>query len=320
MNLPGTWEESTVHGQVTKLIEESRLEPDTVGMFCVFEFGNPRKEKRRMTDMDQLLSIMVQAAKAAGHSIMNHYRPGQEVSTNTHIKEKGPDNPLTKADLEANEAIRSLLTAATPDYGWLSEETADNNDRLTKQRVWIVDPLDGTKEFAQGIPEFAVAIALVDAGLPIAACLFNPPKGELFTAIAGRGSQKNGRPIQASRTTHLTGATCLSSRSETKRGEWEPYKDEFTLMTTGSIAYKMAVLATGLADLTFTLTPKNEWDIAAGELLVREAHGQVTNKNGERITFNQPSPKLRSVLATNGQLHPALVRRLANVPLNQDRR
>ncbi|HIJ85185.1 MAG: 3'(2'),5'-bisphosphate nucleotidase CysQ [Magnetococcales bacterium] len=273
-----------------------------------------------MENLDTSMDIMVQAARAAGIRIMNHFRHGIDISREAQVKQKGPDNPLTKADLEANETIQHILQHFAPDYGWLSEETTDHHDRLKQQRLWIVDPLDGTKEFVQGIPEFAVSIALVEEGLPIAACLYNPPLNELFTAIAGKGSRKNGQPIQTSRTTQLHRAVCLSSRSETQRGEWDPYKDEFTLMTTGSIAYKLAVLASGRADFTFTLTPKNEWDIAAGELLVREAHGQVTDKDGSRITFNQPSPRLRSVLATNGQLHPALLRRLAAVPLNQDLR
>lgn len=273
-----------------------------------------------MDHNDTHLPAMIQAARAAGVRIMHYFRPGADVSQNAEISLKGRDNPLTKADLEANEAIQQILTTTFPDYGWLSEETIDKQNRLEKQRVWIVDPLDGTKEFIQGVSEFAVSIALVEAGQTIAACLFNPPTDELFTAVVGHGSRRNGQPIQTSRTTQLNGAICLASNSETKRGDWEPFKNEFALIATGSIAYKLALLASGKADLTFTLTPKNEWDIAAGELLVREAHGQVTDINGRRIIFNQPSSKLRSVLATNGQLHPALLKRLANIPLNQDRR
>lgn len=273
-----------------------------------------------MEDSETHLSTMIQAARNAGTLIMRHFRLHQDRTKTENIQEKGPDHPVTQADLEANEAIQSLLMASTPNYGWLSEETADNQNRLDKPRVWIVDPLDGTKEFIQGIPEFAVSIALVEEGLPLCACVYNPAKEELYTAVAGKGSRKNNQPIQTSRTTHLNKAVCLTSRSETKRGEWEPYKDEFTLKITGSIAYKLALLACGTGDFTFTLTPKNEWDIAAGTLLVREAHGQVTDKEGIRISFNQPSPRLPSVLSSNGQLHPALLRRLASVPLNQDRR
>ncbi|MBF0434950.1 MAG: 3'(2'),5'-bisphosphate nucleotidase CysQ [Magnetococcales bacterium] len=272
-----------------------------------------------MEDAETHLPTMIQAARSAGALIMGHFRPGQDGTASGTILKKGPDHPVTQADLEANEAIRSLLMASTPNYGWLSEETVDNRDRLHKQRVWIVDPLDGTKEFILGIPEFAVSIALVEEGRPVCACLYNPAKGELFTAIAGKGSRKNDQPIQTSRTTHLQHAVCLTSRSETGRGEWEPFQGEFTLKITGSIAYKLALLASGAADFTFTLTPKNEWDIAAGTLLVREAHGQVTDKMGTRISFNQPSPKLSAVLSSNGQLHPALLRRLASVPVNPDR-
>ncbi|MBF0174229.1 MAG: 3'(2'),5'-bisphosphate nucleotidase CysQ [Magnetococcales bacterium] len=272
-----------------------------------------------MNDNTQLLSAMIRAARAAGGRIMHYFRPGAEVSAAAEITQKSHDHPLTRADTEANEVIQQTLMSETPDYGWLSEETIDSVDRLAKKRIWIVDPLDGTKEFIRGVPEFAVSIALVEDGLPILACLFNPAKDELFTAIAGKGSRKNDMPIQTTRTTHLAGAACLASRSETERGDWASFKDEFALRTTGSIAYKLSLLAEGRADLTFTLTPKNEWDIAAGDLLVREAHGQVTDKDGARLVFNQTLPRLSAVLATNGQLHPALLRRLMAMPLNRDR-
>lgn len=273
-----------------------------------------------MDHTDIHLPVMIQAARDAGTHIMHYFRSGSDISQSAGISHKGQDNPLTQADLEANETIHRILMTAFPDYGWLSEESTDPKDRLEKQRVWIVDPLDGTREFIRGIPEFAVSIALTEAGQTMAACVFNPPLDELFTAVIGRGSRKNGHHIQTSRTTQFIGAVCLASNSETKRGDWEPFKNEFAMIPLGSIAYKLATLASGKGDLTFTLTPKNEWDIAAGELLVREAHGQVTDKDGNRITFNQPSAKLRSVLATNGQLHPPLLKRLANVSLNQDRR
>ncbi|MBF0109514.1 MAG: 3'(2'),5'-bisphosphate nucleotidase CysQ [Magnetococcales bacterium] len=272
-----------------------------------------------MNDNDQLLFAMIRAAREAGGRIMSHFRPGEDLTAHVEITQKGHDHPLTRADIEANEAILRILSAAAPDYGWLSEETDDSRERLAKKRVWIVDPLDGTKEFIRGVPEFAVSIALVEEGVPLLACLFNPAREELFTAIAGRGSRRNGQHIQTTRATRLAGAVCLASRSEMLRGDWASFKEEFALRTTGSIAYKLALLADGRADLTFTLTPKSEWDIAAGELLVREAHGQITDHEGRRFLFNQPRTRLPSVLATNGQLHPALLRRLAGVPLHPDR-
>ncbi len=265
------------------------------------------------------ITIMEEAAMAAGRVIMGYYRDGQEVSSNAEVSHKSRNNPLTKADLEADQLLHRMLMEARPDYGWLSEETVDNPARLDKRRVWVVDPIDGTKEFIIGLPQFAISIGLVEDGSPVAACVHNPATGELFLAQRGAGASCNHIPISTTLRSELTGASCLASRSETKRGDWDGFKDEFEATMMGSIAYKLSMVAAGRYDMTFTLTPKNEWDFCAGELLVTEAGGRVTHKNGSTCRYNKKNPMVRSLLATNGKLHDDLLLRLKDIPYGPDR-
>lgn len=270
-------------------------------------------------DLMASLEIMTQATHEAGQAIMNYYRPGETVSTMAEVREKSHNNPLTKADLEANTTLRHHLLSTHPQCGWLSEETADTQKRRQHRWIWVVDPIDGTKEFIMGLPQFALSVALVEEGRPVAACVHNPATNETFTAIKGGGAQLNNQPIHTTSQQQLLGATCLASRSETQRGEWSAFKNEWHIQTMGSIAYKLALVAAGRFDMTFTLTPKNEWDYCAGELLVQEAGGQVTHKNGESCLYNQADTKIRALLATNGPLHGQLLARLHDTPYSPDR-
>lgn len=222
-------------------------------------------------------------------------------------REKGPEDPVTAADLEANQCIRRHIRKAFREDGWLSEETADSRDRLGRTRVWVVDPLDGTKEFLQRVPEFCVCIALVEAGRPVVAVTYNPAADRLYVAARGEGTTVNSVPGRVTGTTRLQDAVILASRSEDKRGEWEVIKPRVRVKPTGSVAFKLAQISAGEGDATFTLTPKNEWDICAGTLLVEEAGGRVTGLDGQPILFNQPSPLRHGLIASNALLHEQLM-------------
>lgn len=249
------------------------------------------------------LAAARKAALEAGRILRRHWRErGYELGS------KGHDNPVTSADLEADRALRSLLQKSFPDYGWLSEESADDRSRLGCSRVWIVDPLDGTKEFISGIPEFAVAIALTEGGTPILGVTYNPIKRELFWAARGMGCHLGKRRIRVTRTRLLRRAVVLASRSETARGEWRELEKALKVRPTGSVAYKLALVAAGRADATFTRTPKHEWDIASGAALVTEAGGRMTDIDGNELRFNKPVTKLEGAIASNGILHAALIK------------
>jgi myo-inositol-1(or 4)-monophosphatase len=250
-----------------------------------------------MPTMEHELEVARGAAKAAGQVLLRYYGSAYRVA------EKSADNPVTIADLESNEVLKSTILAAFPNDAWLSEETADSDARLSQKRVWIVDPLDGTKEFIGEIPEFCVCIALVEDGTPRVAVEYNPVRDELFWASKGGGTMLNGAAVHVSKATDLRHASVLASRSEEARGEWEPYQSLMRVELTGSVAYKFALVAAGRHDSTFTLTPKNEWDVCAGALLVTEAGGMVTDPDGRAIRFNNADTLLPGLIASNGLLH-----------------
>jgi myo-inositol-1(or 4)-monophosphatase len=251
------------------------------------------------------LQVAREAAIAAGEILQGYFRDG-----GYQIDSKGKNNPVTTADFEADSELKQILREAFPTYGWLSEETVDNDDRLTAERVWIVDPLDGTKEFIKGIPEFVVAIALAEHGVPVMGVSYNPIRDELFWGVCGAGCHLNDKIVTVSDTPTLEHSTILASRSETARGEWKAYEGRVTVRAIGSVAYKLALVAAGQADATFTLTPKSEWDIASGVALIIAAGGRVTDLHGEPIEFNRRDVKTPGFVASNGHLHAQLERML----------
>ncbi len=210
--------------------------------------------------------------------------------------DKAEDSPVTHADLEANDAIRRLLERAFPEDGILSEETADAPGRLALPRVWVIDPLDGTKEFIAGIPEFAVSVALVEEGEPVAGCVQHPLTGECFWAARGQGAWLGGTRLSVSTRERLEQSAVLTSRTEMGRGQLDRYQDLFAeLRPLGSVALKLAFVAAARGDLWISLAPKSEWDVCAGDLLVREAGGLLLTPSGPR-RYNQRDVLLRPTL------------------------
>ena len=228
------------------------------------------------------LEIALKASKKAGDIIMKYYKHDYE------INEKGYHNPVTTADKEADSFLKNTLLDARPDYGWLSEETIDSTSRLSKERVWIVDPLDGTKEFIEGVSQFVVSVGLVQNGKPIVGVLHNPATNETFYGGSGYGTFLNDEEFAVTKKNSLGNMTILNSRSETRRGLWDPFKNSFKkLEPIGSVAYKMGLTAVGKADVFATLRPKNEWDVCAGVCLINEAGGISIDLNGNELEFNK---------------------------------
>jgi len=210
------------------------------------------------------------------------------------------DDVLRKTLLRTNE-------------GWLSEETVDDFTRLDKRRVWVVDPLDGTREFVQGIPEFCVSIAMVEDGIPVAGGICNPATDELILGSRETGVTYNGRPAQPSQRRDLHGALVLASRSEMKRGEWKQFESAaFKTRAMGSVAYKLGLVSAGLADITFTLVPKNEWDVAAGAALVLSAGGFVQTLENSDLKCNRKNPLLTGLIACGPYLQDGLMALLSD--------
>ncbi len=205
-------------------------------------------------------------------------------------------DPLTAADLAVDRVLREMLPR--DGEGWLSEETADDHRRLSCERVWIVDPIDGTREFIEGIPEWCISIGLVKNGLPVAGGILNPATDQLVVGAVGHGVTLNGEPVSPDSSASLDGARVLASRSEVKRGEWDRYVGGgFTVVPCGSVAYKLGQVAAGLADATWTLVPKHEWDVAGGAALMRAAGLHLCHADGSERRFNRAKTKLPNCLA-----------------------
>ncbi|HEU0055500.1 MAG TPA: 3'(2'),5'-bisphosphate nucleotidase CysQ, partial [Longimicrobium sp.] len=220
----------------------------------------------------------------------------------------GPEQPVTEADLAADRILREILLGARPEYGWLSEETKDSPDRLSRERLWVVDPIDGTNSFVEGIAEFAISVGLVEDGRAVVGVVFNPATGELYHAAEGGGAFLDGAPIHVS-TPHDETAprTVLASRWEIGRGEFDRFVAPWVVSPLGSTAYKMAKVADGTGDAFISAGPKNEWDVAGAAVIVAEAGGRVTDLAGRALRYNQPDPAWRGVVASNGALHDALL-------------
>jgi myo-inositol-1(or 4)-monophosphatase len=245
------------------------------------------------------LNTAERAARQAGAVIMGLFKGKYD------IQEKSKNNPVTTADLEANRQIRETIQKTFPKDGWLSEEDKDGSARLQTSRVWVVDPIDGTKEFIEGVRQFAVSIAFVEDGRPKAAVIFNPAKDRFYKAAAGQGAFLNEQPIRVTPRHEIDGARLLVSRSEPRR-KFQVFVDHCEIKPIGSIAYRLAKVAAGDGDGTLTFRLIHEWDICAGVLIVEEAGGKVVDGSGKNLLFNQPEPRHRGVVAANGPLSQGL--------------
>jgi myo-inositol-1(or 4)-monophosphatase len=240
--------------------------------------------------MNPNIEAVTEIAIAAGKIIQEIRRNGFEV------EHKGADDPVTKADQAADQLLHDELLTLLP-CGWLSEETADSPERLEHSHLWVVDPLDGTKEFIGGIPEYSVAVALVEDGLPRLAVVHNPATGETYWAQRGGGAFRGTSPQTGERIQVAEGNLLFASRSELKYGEFEPFVGEWSIEPCGSIAYKLARIAAGDAAATFSRGPKWEWDVCAGSFLIHEAGGHASELLGGKLLFNKPFPKVKGILA-----------------------
>jgi len=251
------------------------------------------------------LSLLIDAARAAGEIDSRYVRDGFK----TWEKSDGA-GPVTEADLEIDAMLRDSLTAARPGYGWLSEESPDDPARLNADRVFIVDPLDGTRSFISGEKTWAHSIALAERGRIIAAAIYLPMLDKLYTAAEGSGAHLNGSPIGASDASDPNTSHVLAARPALDGQHWPGGVPDLRRSHRPSLAYRLSLVAEGRYDAMFTFRPSWEWDIAAGALILQEAGAVATDKTGGPLTFNNPHPQCNGVLAAGPALHAALLQRL----------
>ena len=223
------------------------------------------------------------------------------------VDDRGGRDVVTEVDRRLSDVLRAQLLRAGE--GWLSEEDPDDQARLSCDIVWVVDPLDGTREFVDGMPEWCISVGLVENGVAVAGGTSNPATGEIFLGALNCGVTRNGIPVRASARNSLQGAQVLASRSEYKRGEWRRFEGVgFTVRAMGSVAYKLSLVAAGMADATWTLCPKHEWDVAAGVALVAAGGGRVRSLQGLTVQLNGETPLLDGLIASGLNLWPDISR------------
>jgi myo-inositol-1(or 4)-monophosphatase len=218
---------------------------------------------------------------------------------------KDASSPVSEADLAVDGLLRERLLAIR-DAGWLSEETEDDPARLARAEVWVVDPIDGTRAYIAGLPEWTVSVALVGAGRPLVAALYAPASEEMFLAVAGGGVTLNGRPIRASAGETLAGTKFAGpKRRIDKLAEIVPGIEAMPRVP--SLALRLARVASGALDGTFTGPNSHDWDLAAADLLVHEAGGVLTSLSGEALTYNRPDPVHGPLIAAGAARHATLL-------------
>jgi myo-inositol-1(or 4)-monophosphatase len=251
-----------------------------------------------MIDRFRLEAIVREAGRIA------HSRwPG--AGHDLHSWDKTPNNPVSEADLEVDRFLKRELHALLPSAGWLSEETADDKVRTASGLIWLVDPIDGTRDFVRGRDGWAVSVALVSANKPLIGMLAAPARGEEWLALAGQGATLNGEPIRASTRTTFPGAR-VPTHTLPKEDS-----DLVAVDQPNSIALRIAMVAADRADLVATLRWGYEWDIAAATLIAREAGAEVTDAFGQPLAYNKHDPRDFGVLVCSPAIHAAAVERLA---------
>lgn len=251
-----------------------------------------------MIDSARLNSIVTEAGRIA---LSRWPGAGHEVE----MWEKEPGHPVCRADIEVDAFLKRELGALLPSAGWLSEETADNSDRLKHDLVWLVDPIDGTRDFIRGRAGWAISVALVSNGRPLIGMLSAPARDEEWLSVAGKGATLNGRKITASTRRDIVGAR-IPTDSLAKVDQ------QFTMVEKpNSIALRMAMVADDRADLVATLRWGYEWDIGAASLIAREAGAMISDAHGAPLAFNKRDPRAFGVLTCAQGIHAEAVAHLS---------
>jgi myo-inositol-1(or 4)-monophosphatase len=256
-----------------------------------------------MNDLDLLRGAAIEAGRIA----VARRKKGLQ------IRSKPGGSPVTNADLEVDAYLTKLLTEARPDYGWLSEETADDPARLDKRRIFIVDPIDGTVAFMKHKPWFSVALAVIEDGRAIAGVVHAPMLKETYEASLGGGARCNGEPIGPSDSATLDDCAMLGDAQLFARPDWAEPWPQMRVEKRNSIALRMAFVASGAFDAALALGPKSDWDVAAGAVIAEEAGAKVTDASGRPFGFNKADPRQASLVCAAPGVHPLILARTAPI-------
>jgi len=255
------------------------------------------------------LTLLLEAAQAAGELACRLRDQGLDVDF------KAGDSPVTNADLAADALLKERLRGARPDYGWLSEETGDDPARLEARRLFVVDPIDGTRAFAAGEPFWTVCVAVVEDARPIAAAVVAPQLDEAYAAAKGEGATLNGRTIQASRACDIQGCRMIAHPAMFEHEAWPEPWPAMDIERRNSTAYRLCLVAAGAADATLTFAAKHDWDLAAADLIASEAGCFVGDHTGRPFAYNRAIPLQSSLVCAAPVLAPLILERVRHIAL-----
>jgi myo-inositol-1(or 4)-monophosphatase len=269
----------------------------------------PTKRPETAPPLEEDYELLKTAVRDAGALALTYFK--QQIL----VKKKPDGSEVSEADLAVDTALRLDLMTLRKDYGWLSEESPDDSERLKHSRVWMIDPIDGTSAFLRHVPEWTVSAALVEDGVPVIGVVFNPASQEFFHAMRGKGAFLNDEPIRASEKDTLDGAELIASGGLFKKKIWKEPWPEVKSRWVNSVAYRLALVACGKADATISLSAKAEWDLAAAAVILAEAGGVTTDHRGNPHPYNRESPRFPSLVASGKALHPLLIERTSRIDL-----
>jgi myo-inositol-1(or 4)-monophosphatase len=258
-------------------------------------------------DINDDAKLIQSVAKEAGRIALSYFQ-----KTDLHQWNKSNDTPVCEGDLAVDEFLRTTLIQNRPGYGWLSEETEDHAERMRCGRLWIVDPIDGTRAFINGGDDWCVSIALIEDMKPILGVIYVPISDNFYFARVGDGAYLNGQKITVSGKEHIENAHMMGNATDFQSKKIWPQPWPSTMETTSanSIALRIALVASGFADMCVTLRPKNDWDIAAADLIIHEAGGKLTTGDGRNLIYNRAKPLHDHIIATTPKLYDSIMLRV----------
>lgn len=250
------------------------------------------------------LQLVLDAAREAGRTALQFFRKDPEVWW-----KNGGHSPVSAADYAANDILEKMLRSARPDYGWLSEETTDDDDRLSRDTLFVVDPIDGTRAFINGKDTWCVSVAVVHKGRPVAAALVAPAFQEEFTALPGQPSLKNGKPLAVA--ADHEGSMQLAAPEDVIARLPPDFKTSVRRIPhVPSLAYRLAMVSDGRIDGTLVLPNSHDWDLAAADLILQQAGGQLVDLECKPLVYNRRQVKHGALCAATGHLLPTLLKQL----------
>ncbi|HHL43660.1 MAG TPA: DUF4170 domain-containing protein [Hellea balneolensis] len=244
------------------------------------------------------LELLVKTVRRAGEIARSYFLKGGAKSW-----DKGGDHPVTEADIAVNDYLQSKLMGARPNYGWLSEETKDDDSHRHARRSFVIDPIDGTRAFMDAKPHFTIVASVIEKTKPVVGVVYNPITEEMYWACKGAGAFLNGAPISPSKCACIDGCSMIGYPRKFKRLGWP----EMRVSIRNSMAYRIAMVAAGQRDAALAFTPKSDWDLAAATLIAEEAGAIITDITGMAFEFASGNLRKNGVICAGPNLHPLLL-------------